>query len=373
MLSEEFVSSLCGGPLSSNTSIAKDVGIYVHTLSPAYSVKSAFKKNSAAPNCVAVNESHIFAAQHEKAALHVYSRIRGNQEAYVPFPERIRCVALAGDVLILGTAEGRIMLWEFCTGRLVSTPACHVQPLLELDIVAEQAPERTLSNHRAAITALAASSGADGGSGATDSTLCVSASKDKTCVVWNYRTGLPLRTLLFPASPLCLSLDPCTRALTLAADDGSVYLVELFGEPALLGPHAAEAASTVVQVTSPFGMAPPEAGPASCLATSYDGTVLLSGHAKGKILQWSLADNSPPTELADLNAAVSNLVFVPPLPSSNSQPSATATPAVAANGSSDDGNEVEELRRQNEELLQIVNEQKALYKQVLQRQAGAQS
>ncbi|EHA45881.1 WD repeat-containing protein [Pyricularia oryzae 70-15] len=462
MLSEEFVSSLCGGPLSSNTSIAKDVGIYVHTLSPAYSVKSAFKKNSAAPNCVAVNGSHIFAAQHEKAALHVYSRIRGNQEAYVPFPERIRCVALAGDVLILGTAEGRIMLWEFCTGRLVSTPACHVQPvtclavtphsvlsgsddsnvhvwslaqLLELDIVAEQAPERTLSNHRAAITALAASSGADGGSGATDSTLCVSASKDKTCVVWNYRTGLPLRTLLFPASPLCLSLDPCTRALTLAADDGSVYLVELFGEPALLGPHAAEAASTVVQVTSPFGMAPPEAGPASCLATSYDGTVLLSGHAKGKILQWSLADNSPPTELADLNAAVSNLVFVPPLPSSNfgqsttksptivkpaanadktyaftahfnvdlgdstepsrfdklmntpgfsedvlkqailafQQPSATATPAVAANGSSDDRNEVEELRRQNEELLQIVNEQKALYKQVLQRQAGAQS
>lgn len=112
MLSEEFVSSLCGGPLSSNTSIAKDVGIYVHTLSPAYSVKSAFKKNSAAPNCVAVNESHIFAAQHEKAALHVYSRIRGNQEAYVPFPEKIRCVALAGDVLILGTAEGRIMLWE---------------------------------------------------------------------------------------------------------------------------------------------------------------------------------------------------------------------------------------------------------------------
>lgn len=112
MLSEEFVSSLCGGPLSSNTSIAKDVGIYVHTLSPAYSVKSAFKKNSAAPNCVAVNDSHIFAAQHEKAALHVYSRIRGNQEAYVPFPEKIRCVALADDVLILGTAEGRIMLWE---------------------------------------------------------------------------------------------------------------------------------------------------------------------------------------------------------------------------------------------------------------------
>lgn len=114
MLSEEFVSAICGPPLTSNTSIAKDVGAYVHTLSPVYSVKGTFKKNSAPPNCLAVNDNHVFAAQDGKAALHVYSRLRGNQEAYVPLPERIRCLALAGDVLVLGTAEGRIMLWEVC-------------------------------------------------------------------------------------------------------------------------------------------------------------------------------------------------------------------------------------------------------------------
>lgn len=112
MLSEEFVSSICGPPLTSNTAIAKDAGIYSHTLSPAYSVNSTFKKSATPVNCLAVNDTHAFAAQHEKAYVHVYSRLRGNQEAFVSFPERIRCLTLAGDVLIMGTAEGRLMLWE---------------------------------------------------------------------------------------------------------------------------------------------------------------------------------------------------------------------------------------------------------------------
>jgi hypothetical protein len=112
MLAEEFISSICGPPLSSNTAIAKDVGIYIHSLWPTFAAKSAFKKSSTPTNCLAANETHVFAAQHEKAYVHVYSRLRGNQESFVAFPERIRCLTLAGDVLILGTVEGRIMLWE---------------------------------------------------------------------------------------------------------------------------------------------------------------------------------------------------------------------------------------------------------------------
>lgn len=112
MLSETFVTSVCGPPLTSNTAVAKDVGIHCHTLSPTYSVSATFKKSSAPVNCLAVSETHVFAAQHEKAYVHVYSRLRCNQEAFVPLPERIRCLTLAGDVLVLGTAEGRLMLWE---------------------------------------------------------------------------------------------------------------------------------------------------------------------------------------------------------------------------------------------------------------------
>lgn len=128
MVAEEFFSSVCGPPLSSNTAIAKDVGIYAHSLWPTFAAKSTFKKSAAPPNCLAVSDSHVFTAQHEKAYVHVYSRQRGNQEAFVAFPERIRCLTLAGHVLVVGTVEGRIMLWEvsLCTytGDMFTNTVC---------------------------------------------------------------------------------------------------------------------------------------------------------------------------------------------------------------------------------------------------------
>jgi len=112
MAAEEFFSAVYGPPLSSNTAIAKDVGIYNHSLWPSFAPKATFRKTAAPPHCLAVSDTHVFAAQHEKAYVHVYSRMRGNQEAFVAFPEKIKCVTLAGDVLVVGTVEGRIMLWE---------------------------------------------------------------------------------------------------------------------------------------------------------------------------------------------------------------------------------------------------------------------
>lgn len=55
----------------------------------------------------------MFAAQADKAVVHVYSRDRGNQEALVSFLERIHSLTMIGEtVLVLGTAEGRLILWE---------------------------------------------------------------------------------------------------------------------------------------------------------------------------------------------------------------------------------------------------------------------
>lgn len=114
-LNEGFIASIRGLPKSANTAIAKDVGIYLHTLHPTATVKSTFKKSSTPVNALAASSTHIFAAQADKAVVHVYSRERGNQEALVSFPERIHSLTLVGDgVLVLGTAEGRIILWEVC-------------------------------------------------------------------------------------------------------------------------------------------------------------------------------------------------------------------------------------------------------------------
>ncbi|CZR33358.1 uncharacterized protein FPRO_01788 [Fusarium proliferatum ET1] len=336
MLTQEFVSTICGPPLAANTAISKDVGIYSHSLTPSHTIKASFKKSSTPANGLAVSESHIFAAQDQKAHVHVYSRIRGNQEALVPFPERIRSLALAGQVLVVGSTEGRLFLWETCTGRLVSTPPCHVQAvsclavtpyhilsgsddsninvwsisrLLELDAQSEQEPDLTLSNHRGAITSLTVGPGTN-----PETSICVSASKDKTCIIWNYQTGQLLRTLLFPSFPLCARLDPSARALFVSSEAGAVYLVELFGgDKPLLGSRSTELPSIVVQINTPLAVSDPEVGQPSCLALTYDGTSILSGHTKGKILRWSLAENGHSTDVANLNASVTNLCFIPPL------------------------------------------------------------
>ncbi|KAI1392365.1 WD40 repeat-like protein [Hypoxylon trugodes] len=435
MLTETYFVSVAGLPLANNTAISKDAGIYEHTLHPSHSTTNTFKKSSAPQSCLAVSETHVFAAQDEKSTVHVYSRAKGNQEALVTFPERIQSVTLQDDVLFLGTQEGRLIIWEVCTGRQVTTPACHVQAvtciaatpyhlitgsddsnlhvwsiphLLELDTTIEHEPQETLSNHRAAITSLAV-----GQSVNPDTNICVSASKDKSCIIWNYQLGVALRTLLFPSAPLCLSLDPCARAIYVSSDDGSLYAVDLFADKALVGPQSAES-STAIQVSSAFGAAPQEAGPAACMAVSYDGTVLISGHPQGQILRWDLSSRADSTELANLNASVTNIVFISPLPSprptkpvvvvkpflgsrsynftsqldsdmaeetrfskmlkSNGLPPDVLEQAILAfQAPAEDAVGDQELKKENEELWEVVNEQRALQKKTMQRYLEAKS
>ncbi|KAH7382096.1 WD repeat protein-like protein [Cadophora sp. MPI-SDFR-AT-0126] len=426
MLTEGFITSILAQLKTANTAIAKDIGIYFHELHPIPVVKTSLKKSSTRVNGLAANSTHIFAAQADKAVVHVYSREKGNQEALISFPERIHSLTLLGDgVLVLGTAEGRAILWEVCTGRQVSTPTAHLQPISclagtrshlitgsedsnihvwslphLLSMSATEAPEplRTLSNHRAAITNLIV------GHSASGTNLCVSASKDNTVVVWDYHSGDLLRTFLLPSTPLCLALDPCDRAVYIGFEDGSVQLVEFSSRDSKLNQlYDKSLQSTPVQVTLPPWIAPGEASPVLCLGLSYDGTTLLSGHTSGKIMQWDAPRRVSTNEIADLNAPVTNLLMSSPFPVGKMSKSLTVvkpklgegsyiftsklqssigTPsrAMIADGfpsellekaiasfsttslttSSSSGDE--ELRKENEELWKIVNDQRALQK-----------
>ena len=116
MLTESFFAATLNPEKSTNRTTT---GIHFHEFQPLPALISTFKKSSIKPNCLATSATHVFAAQADKAVVHVYSRERNNQEAVVPFSERIHSIALAGGpndagILVLGTEAGRLILWEVC-------------------------------------------------------------------------------------------------------------------------------------------------------------------------------------------------------------------------------------------------------------------
>ncbi|KAJ5114726.1 hypothetical protein NUU61_000485 [Penicillium alfredii] len=348
MLSESFVASTLTSAKTPAATL-RDVGICVHEVQPSSILRSTFKKSSTAANCLAVSPAHIFAAQAEKAVVHVYSREKGNQEAIVPFPERIRSIAVAGakygDVLVLGTEGGRLILWETCTGRQVATTASHLQPVTCLavdptsnlilsgssdasvhvwsipailsfskpavsrDRQPPNSPIRTFSNHRAAITSIAV------GHSNGRHNIAVSTAKDNTAVAWDYHTGHTLRTFLLPFSAKCVALDPVDRAFYVGYEDGSVQSVDFYRSQSVQHPlHDASVQSTPAQVSTEDRWLPPAAdsGAVHALSLSYDGTTLLSAHEGGKVLSWNTARRRFAASMADYTHPITNLTMLPP-------------------------------------------------------------
>lgn len=162
--------------------------------------------------------------------------------------------------------------------------------------------------------------------------------------------------------------------------------------------------TTPVQVTAAPWVAPSETGATLCLGLSYDGTTLLSGHESGKIAQWDTGRRMFAAELTDLNSPVTNLLMGSPFSAKQSSKlSAVVKPKLAEGnytistqligstvtqssfeaavdnfgfpddmlntsiesfykpmaGSSSSGGE-EKLRKENEELWKVVNEQRAV-------------
>ncbi|KAK5722260.1 Pre-rRNA-processing protein ipi3 [Elasticomyces elasticus] len=349
MLTEQFIASIGVPETAPATNVAKDAAIFVHELQPLTQPRALFKKSATAPNCLAYSEDHIFAAQVGKAVVHVYNRDKGNQEATVPFTERITCIALACDdsVLILGTAEGRIFLWETCTGRQLTTSQAHLQAVTSLVVDSTSntllsgsadstvhvwsipgllsftnagtqalAPLRTFTSHRAEVTALAM------GHSASFSNYAVSLSKDMTCLLWNFHTNAVYRTYLLPSLPTCVTLDHADRAAYVGYEDGTVQQLDLY---------AASASSTVSNATvslqnggpavapfqpaasSKWKSADASQGVTLSVALSFDGSTLLSGHQSGSVLAWDVASGRVQASILQnpLPGPVTNLLFLP--------------------------------------------------------------
>ena len=114
MLTETFVIATKDPEKPANHSTT---GVHFHELQPEPKLRSTFKKSSIKSHSLTISNTHVFAAQADKGVVHVYNKERNNQEAVVPFPDKIRSIELAGykkgtGFLILGTEGGRLIIWE---------------------------------------------------------------------------------------------------------------------------------------------------------------------------------------------------------------------------------------------------------------------
>ncbi len=344
MLTESFIAvTLTTSTKSNISSTLKDVGIVLHEFQPQNTIRHGFKKSSTRKNCAAISSTHIFAAQADRAVVLVYNRERGNQEATVPFPERITSLEFVGEssgFLVLGTEGGRLIVWEVASGRQTISTASHLQsvsclsvlpgntfilsgssdsnahvwslpqivsfsqsqPLLSHD-TPPNAPLRTFSNHRSGITALAC------GHSRPLTNFAVSASSDGTCYVWNIADCQVLRTILFDSASQCLAIDPADRALYSGHEDGSIQFFDFYNESKIIRDSDTPVALNPIQLDARDSWSPAssEIGSAQCLTISYDGTILLSGHSSGRILSWDIAKHRIRKVVADLGNSVTNI------------------------------------------------------------------
>lgn len=348
MLTQSFFAATCTTSTKTNIlSTLKDIGIVLHEFQPQHTVRQGFKKSSTKANCLAINTSHVFSAQANKAVVNVYNREKANQEATVPFPDRIHSLEFVGDsagFLVLGTENGRLNLWDVASGRQSISTASHLQPVSCLSVLpgnnlilsgsadsnihvwslpqlvsftqsqsrssndpAPNSPLRTFSNHRSGITALAC------GHSRSLSNFAVSASSDGTCYIWSVGDCQVLRTILFPSAPRCFAVDPVDRAMYAGIEDGSIQHFDFYNDQE--HQHLQASVSSHPQqlhTKDSWSSSSADIGSVECLTLSYDGTTLLSGHASGKILSWDIAKHRVQKVIADLGQSVTNIAMQRP-------------------------------------------------------------
>ena len=170
-------------------------------------------------------------------------------------------------------------------------------------------PLRALTNHRAAVTAIAL------GHSFSNRNIAVSASKDNTCIVWDYVNGDTLHTFLLPSTPLCLAMDPADRAVYAGYEDGSVQFIDFYSQGGLTQPlhnPVLQATPTQPPPSDRWSATHHSASPILCLGISYDGTSLLSGHQDGKIHVWDIAAGKYDKRLADFAVPITNIAMLKP-------------------------------------------------------------
>lgn len=224
----------------------------------------------------------------------------------------VSCLAVdvTSNFLLSGSSDSNVHAWSIPTLLSFQTPTA--QDSFQPDV--SRAPRKSLTTHRGAVTAVVV------GHGASVHNFSVSASEDKTCILWDYSSGEVLRTFLLAASPRCLALDPADRAFYVGYEDGSIHFVDFYRQADSLNPlfgDSSSSSSTATDIPASARWWPPKgesnsSSPILCLDLSFDATMLISGQENGKIWTWDIAKGVFNKQIMDCSTPITQIIVLPP-------------------------------------------------------------
>jgi pre-rRNA-processing protein IPI3 len=313
MLTETLLLGTARAPTDSTD--APSIALYnVHTSTPL----STQKRSHTASRGLAATKTHVFAQQSDKSVINVYTLPSLVLESTIPFPEPFTILSASpcGGFLAAGTEGGRTYVWELASGRLVATPASHLQKITALawartphlvigsedtNVSVWSLPalldtrggtrtaERVLDRHIHAITAVAVGGASSGG----PSELLLTAGRDRSVIAWELHTGQHLRTFLMAGIPLCLAIDPAERAAYVGLEEGGVVAVDFHslgrGSERGLGAEVGRDVPVTVDGEVWGAEDTAEGREVLSIAVSYEGGCVVAGNKRGEVGVWDVA------------------------------------------------------------------------------------
>ncbi|PNT76362.1 hypothetical protein BRADI_1g47490v3 [Brachypodium distachyon] len=193
----------------------------------------------------------------------------------------VRCLALYDLLLVSGSEDGSIKVWDLIT------------MLDELARSEAKTPYLySFNQHALPVTDIACFHGE----------IAVSSSEDRTCKIWNLSEGRMLRSISFPAIIDSIVLDPRSHIFYAGGRDGKIYVTAM----------GVDVTSKDSDDSSILGALDDHSKGVTSLASSTDGLLLVSGSEDGSVRVWDTRTQQVTRKFKHSQGPVTNVLIVAP-------------------------------------------------------------